>query len=186
MYKEWEKMSADDAQLAEQGRAGDSGAFTELVRRNQDAVFNLAWRICGNWHEAADIAQETFIRAYQKLDSYKTQYAFKNWVMSIGANLARNRCRSNSRRQRMEQTLAEMQDPEPASAPEARDEGLERALGQLPESLRAALVLKHMEGMSYEEVARTLGIGVSAAKMRVARGRDELVRLLEPERGSSR
>jgi len=182
VYTYWEVMNADDAQLAEQCRAGDSDAFAELVRRNQDAVFNLAWRMSGNWHEAADITQETFIRAYRKLYSYKPKYAFKNWVMSIGANLTRNRFRSYSRRQRTEQTLVEMQETEPAPTTEARDEGLELALGRLPESLRMALIMKHMEGMSYEEVARTLGIGVSAAKMRVARGRDELVRLLDHER----
>lgn len=171
-------MHAEDSQLAEQCRAGSTDAFAELVRRNQDAVFNLAWRMTGNWHEAADITQDTFIRAYRKFHAYKPEFAFKNWVMSIGANLTRNRFRSRSRRQRMEQTLAAMQDPEPPPTPVERDEGLELALGQVPDSLRVALVLKHMEGLSYEEVARTLGIGVSAAKMRVARGRDELVRLL--------
>jgi len=175
-------MNADDAQLAERCCAGDSDAFAELVRRNQDAVFNLAWRMTRNWHEAADITQDTFIRAYRKLSSYKPEFAFKNWVMSIGANLTRNRFRSYSRRQRMEQTVAGMQDLEPMPAIEAHDEALEAALGRLPESVRMALILKHMEGMSYEEVARTLGIGLSAAKMRVARGRDELVRLLGEER----
>jgi len=175
-------MNEDDAQLVTQSLDGNSDAFTELVRRNQDAVFNLVWRMCGNWHEAADVTQETFIRAYQKLYSYQSKYAFKNWIMSIGANLMRNRFRSHSRRQRMEQTLAEMQEPEWTCVPEARDEDLEAALGQLSETLRTALVLKHMEGMSYEAMARMLGIGVSAAKMRVARGRDELVILLETER----
>ena len=174
-------INASDAQVVEQCLAGDTNAFAELVSRNQDAVFNLAWRMTGNWHEAADITQETFIRAYQKLHSYRTEYTFKNWVMSIGANLTKNRFRSHSRRQRMKETLIEMQDVEAAPAAEVRDEGLEAALGQLPETLRAALVLKHMEGMSYEEIAKTLGIRVSAAKMRVARGRDELVRLLKSE-----
>jgi len=178
-------MNADDAQLAEQSQSGNSDAFAELVRRNQDAVFNLAWRMTGNWHEAADITQDTFVRAYRKIHSYKPQFAFKNWVMSIGANVTRNRFRSNSRRQRMEDTLAAMPEPEPAPTPAPRDEGLEAALARVPESLRVALVLKHMEGMSYEEVARTLGIGVSAAKMRVARGRDELVRLLDHPQESS-
>jgi RNA polymerase sigma-70 factor, ECF subfamily len=179
-------MNASDAHVVEQCLAGDKNAFAELVRRNQDAVFNLVWRMTGNWHEAADITQETFIRAYQKLHSYRSEYIFKNWVMSIGANLTKNRFRSHNRRQRMKETLMEMQDIEVTPVAEMRDEGLEAALGQLPETLRAALVLKHMEGMSYEEIAKMLGISVSAAKMRVARGRDELVRLLESERESFR
>ena len=173
-------MSDDDDQLVEQCRAGDDEAFGELVRRNQDSVFNLAWRMTGNWHEAADITQEAFLRAYRKLHTYRTGHAFKNWVMGIGANVAKNMFRSHSRRQRHEEQLAES--PAPEAAPGAADEALEAALRRLPETLRAALVLKHMEGMSYEEVARTLGIGVSAAKMRVARGRDELVLLLKPGR----
>ncbi len=179
-------MHEADSHLAEQCRAGDDGAFSELVRRNQDAVFNLAWRMTGNWHDAADIAQETFCRAYRKIHSYKPEYAFRNWVLSIGANLTKNGFRSRSRRKHMEQAAAEMQDLSPTPAPQARDEALESALGQLPGALREALVLKHMEGMTYEEVASTLGIGVSAAKMRVARGRDELVRLLDGEREKAR
>lgn len=168
-----------DTQLVERCRGGDGDAFGELIRRHQDPVFNLAWRMTGNWHEAADITQEAFIRAYRNIDKYRPGHAFRTWVMSIGANLAKNLFRSHSRRQRHEAVLATMQDQEPAPLAPARDEALETALGHLPESLRAALVLKHMEGMSYEEIARTLGIGVSAAKMRVSRGRDELVRLLE-------
>jgi RNA polymerase sigma-70 factor, ECF subfamily len=168
-----------DVQVVEQCLAGDANAFAELVRRYQDAVFNLAWRMTHNWHEAADITQETFIRAYQKLRSYRSEYPFKSWVMSIGANLTRNRFRSYSRRQRMKEKLIETQDVEASPPPAAQDEGMEAALSQVPEALREALILKHMEGMSYEEIAQALGIGVSAAKMRVARGRDELVRLLE-------
>ncbi len=175
-------MNADDSQLAKQSRSGDTRAFEELIRRNQDAVFNLTWRMTGNYHEAADITQEAFIQAYRKIHTYKPEYAFKNWVMSIGANLAKNHFRSHSRRKRMEQTLSTRQDMEPPPATEARNEDLEAALGRLPEAFRTALVLKHMEGLSYDEIAQTLGIGVSAAKMRVARGRDELVRLLDPVR----
>ena len=127
-----EMMNAGDAEIVEQCRAGDTDAFAELVRRNQDAVFNLAWSMTGNWHEAADITQETFIRAYQKLHSYKPEYAFKNWVMSIGANLTRNRFRSHSRRRRMEETLAEMQEPEPAPAIEAGTKGWRRRSASCP------------------------------------------------------
>jgi len=175
-------MSASDAEIVGQCRAGDTEAFAELVQRNQDAVFNLVWSMTGNWHEAADITQETFIRAYRKLYSYKPEFSFKNWVLSIGANLTRNRFRSFSRRRRMQETLARIQAVPDEPAPEVRDEGLEPALARLPETLRTALILKHMEGLSYEEIARTLGIGLSAAKMRVARGRDELVSLLKSER----
>lgn len=176
-------MEIEDPELVARSCSGDDSAFEELLWRHKDAVFNLTWRMTGNWHDAADITQETFIRAYQKLRSYNSKYAFKNWVLSIGSNLTKNRFRGNSRRQAREKELTMM--PEWSGTPVTmerdkglRDEGMEVALGQLPEMLREALVLKHMEGMSYEEIAKMLHIGVSAAKMRVARGRDELVRLL--------
>lgn len=175
-------MNEDDSRLTKQSLDGDSTAFEELVSRNQDAVFNLVWRMTGNYHEAVDITQETFIQAYRKLHSYRPEFAFKNWVLSIGSNLTKNHFRSHSRRKRMEQTVADMQDLDPPPATGERDEELETALSRLPETLRTALVLKHMEGLSYEDIAHTLGIGVSAAKMRVARGRDELVLLLESVR----
>ncbi len=172
-------MSDPEFNAVEECRAGRTDAFEDLIRRNQDAVFNLAWRMTGNWHEAGDITQETFIQAFRKLHLYRAEYAFKNWVMSIGANLAKNRFRSFSRRKRTEEKAVEWQDIEKTPMPDSRDEELAAALKQLPGILREALVLKHMDGMSYEDVAASLGVGVSAAKMRVARGRDELVRLLE-------
>jgi RNA polymerase sigma-70 factor (ECF subfamily) len=172
---------SEDARRVSRCLAGDTGAFADLVRENQDAVFSLIWRMTGDWHEAADIVQEAFIKAYEKLHTFKPEYKFRNWVMSIGSNLARNRFRGEARRRQREDAVANMQSlEEPASAP-ASDEGLEEALRQLSEPLREALLLKHMEGLSYDETAQILGIGVSAAKMRVARGRDELVRLLEKE-----
>ncbi|MBU1693521.1 MAG: sigma-70 family RNA polymerase sigma factor, partial [Verrucomicrobia bacterium] len=117
-----ETMNAGDAQIVEQCRGGDIEAFAELVRRHQDAVFNLVWSMTGNWHEAADITQETFIRAYRKLPSYKSEYAFKNWVLSIGANLTKNRFRSWSRQQRLQEKLAGMQELKEASPDEPHDE----------------------------------------------------------------
>jgi RNA polymerase sigma-70 factor, ECF subfamily len=176
-------MDNSDPELVAKCCAGDACAFEELLLRHQDAVFNLAWRMTGNWHDAADLTQETFIRVYRKLTSYRSEYAFRNWALSICANLTKNLFRGNSRRQHKEDELALVQEMSATPAVSERDEGLEVALRQLPESLRVALVLKHMEGLSYEEIAQTLGIGVSAAKMRVARGRDELARLLEPRKG---
>jgi RNA polymerase sigma-70 factor (ECF subfamily) len=178
-------MNELDSQAVEECRAGRTEAFDALIRRNQDAVFNLAWRMTGNWHEAADITQETFIQAYRKLHLYRAEFAFKNWVMSIGANLTKNRFRSFSRRKRVEEKAAEWQAIGKEPSPDSHDEELDAALKQLPALLREALIMKHMEALSYEKIAETLGIGVSAAKMRVARGRDELVRLLELNQAKS-
>ncbi len=170
-------MEISDATLVEQCLGGRKDAFAGLVRRYQDAVYNLAYRWTGDRDAAADLAQETFIRAYRNLGSFRADRSFRNWVLAICANLARNRFRSEKRRQRAQEAHAELYGPvEPAPL---GDSTLDHALTRIPEKLRVPLVLKHVEGLSYEEVAGVLGIGVSAAKMRVKRARDQLVVLLE-------
>ncbi len=172
-----ERLEISDATLVEQCLGGRKDAFTGLVRRYQDAVYNLAYRWTGDRDEAADLTQETFIRAYRSLGSYRPDKLFRNWVLTICANLAKNRFRSETRRRRAQETHVELYGPTDGPGP-GRD-GMDEALARVPEKLRVPLVLKHVEGLSYEEVAGVLGIGVSAAKMRVKRARDQLVALLE-------
>ncbi len=175
-------MEPSDAALVEQVLAGRKDAFAHLVRRHQDAVYGLALRWTGDRDEAQDLAQETFVRAYRKLRSYDPGYSMRNWLLAICANLAKNQRRSAERRERAHREHADryLGPPDP---PDPRSEALEEALLRLPEKLRIPLVLKHVEGMSYEEVARTLRIGLSAAKMRVKRARDELVRRIRAASG---
>jgi RNA polymerase sigma factor (sigma-70 family) len=172
-------MEYTDASLVEQCLAGRKDAFAEIVRRHQDRVFRLALRITGDGFEATDLSQETFIRAYRNLRSYNSGYAFGNWLLSICANVSKNYFRTEARRRKAQEVHAEIfwAPPDP---PDPRRAALEEALIRIPQTLRLPLVLKHVEGLSYEEIARILRIGVSAAKMRVKRGRDELVRLLNP------
>lgn len=172
-------MEQLDAVLVEQCLAGNAEAYRELIERHQDAVFSFCMRITGNWHEAADVAQETFIRAYRKLHFFDPRYSFRNWLFSIAANLTKNRFRSFFRRHRAEDQLRAGLTP--AADTDPRLDELETALTKIPEKLRAPLLLKHVEGYSYDEIARTLGISISAAKMRVMRARDELVQLLDPQ-----
>ncbi len=167
-------METTDSELVERCRAGDADAFEALIRRHQDAVFNLLMKLTGQREDAADLTQEAFIRAYRKLDSFNGRFSFKNWVITIGVNLAKNRFRSFFRRRRVEEAA------DYTTTENSRVEAINEALAELPEKLRVPLVLKHMEGCSYEEIAAMLGIGVSAAKMRVLRAREELVRRLEP------
>jgi len=173
-------MATTDADLVQQCLAGYCDAYNELVKRHQDAVFNLLMKMTGNWHEAADLTQEAFIRAYRKLSAYDSRFSFKNWVMAIAVNLTKNRFRSLFRRRRLEEEAIAMTDGAADATPagDPRIEAVNQAMGQLSENLRAPLVLRHMEGCSYDEIARILGIGVSAAKMRVMRARDELVQRL--------
>lgn len=170
-------MEHTDAALVELCLSGSQEAFATLVDRYKDRVFRLALRITGDRDDAADVAQETFVRAYRKLALFDAERSLGNWLLAICANLGKNRLRSEGRRRKAQETHVEIYHA-PAGRPDPLRGALEEALGQIPEALRVPLVLKHVEGLSYEEVADVLGIGVSAAKMRVKRGRDDLVRRL--------
>ena len=164
-------MELNDTDLVDLTLKGDKEAFSELVLRHQDAIYNLAYRLAGNHTDAAEIAQDAFVRAYGKLTQYRKEYSFPNWVMGICANQAKNLFRARDRRHKAE--LASV-DSSPA-ATEAPLDAVNEALRQLPEHLRLPVVLKHMEGLSYDEIGNILRIGVSAAKMRVKRGLERLV-----------
>ncbi|MBU0677596.1 MAG: sigma-70 family RNA polymerase sigma factor [Verrucomicrobia bacterium] len=166
-----------DAELVTECLGGKMDCFAELVRRYQDPVYNLAYRMTSNASEAEDLAQEAFIRAFRKLRKYKPEYQFRNWVMTICANLTKNRFRSVVRKRNAEEAHLDLYSRHPDPM-DPRRIALEEAITLLPRSLRVPLVLKHVEGMSYEEVSGVLGISLSAAKMRVKRARDELTALL--------
>ncbi len=163
---------------------GDTEAFAVLIEHHGDAVYNLAYRMCGNRAAAQDIAQETFIRAHQRRHQYKPEYALRNWLLAICANRCRSRYRGWRRDKNKEQAFAEKQAIERDI--QDRDNGmseqriaLEQALMALPETLRAPIVLRYMADMSIQQVADTLSIRLSAAKMRLARGRDQLREMLQ-------
>lgn len=172
----------EDKTLVEACRDGDMDTFSSLVDRHRDAVYNLAWNLCGDKHAAEDIAQETFIKAYDKLIQYNPAFKFRNWLLGICANQSRSRYRRWRSRRDTEQAYAEEDSINRESVAADRNltqlASLTRALAALPESLRAPLVLKYMEGLSVEEVAQTLGLRLSAAKMRLARGRARMAELM--------
>lgn len=171
-----------DAKLVHRCLDGHKEFFAELIRRYQASVFGLAYRMTNNRDEAADLAQEAFIKAYRKLHMYNDEYSFRNWVLSICSNLTKNRFRSRFRQRKAEEAhLQSYADDADGSDPQRHV--LEQAISGMKQTLRVPLVLKHVEGLPYVEIADVLGIGVSAAKMRVKRGRDELVRLLRTESG---
>lgn len=170
-------MNPKDSLLVEECLNGDKQAFSELVNRYQHAVYNLAYRMTGNTADAEDLTQDTFIRAFKKLGKYKPEYAFRNWVLTICSNLTKNVFRKRTRQNEAESTHVEIKYLSEGER-EHHNIELEAALESLSPTLRAPLILKHVEGLSYEEIAAVLGIGVSAAKMRVKRARDDLNQML--------
>jgi RNA polymerase sigma-70 factor (ECF subfamily) len=168
-----------DALWVEQCLDGDREVFGRLVERYQQPVFNLAMSMTNrNYGDAAELTQDTFVRAFQKLHSYRSQYAFRNWVMTICANLAKNRFRTVARRQQAEEAYLE-RNPGRTYHDDPAHRAFRAALSRLPENVRVPLTLRHVEGLSYEEIASVLGIGKSAAKMRVSRGKEQLAAWLQ-------
>lgn len=178
-------MVPTDATLVERCLAGRREAFEEIVKRHQHQVYMVAYGITRDREEALDLAQETFLQAYRKLNLFDSQYGFRTWLLTICANLGKNVLRKRFRAYRTEKAHWEVQEQLFHDTGQARME-MEEALACIPQMFRVPLLLKHMEGFSYEEIALILKIGVSAAKMRVKRGRDHLVGVLteRPEGGT--
>jgi RNA polymerase sigma-70 factor (ECF subfamily) len=167
-------MHSTDAVLIEKCINGQKDAFAEIIQRYQHRIYFMALTRMRDPFEAEDLAQETFIQAYCKLASYDPTRSFRNWLFTICANLGKNRLRSRARRREVHNPSPEVK-PNQSKGPEHCRIDLMAALHKIPEKLRVPLFLKHVEGFSYTEISMMMNIGTSAAKMRVKRGRDQLV-----------
>ena len=170
-------MQPTDASLVEQSLKGRKDAFAEIVNRYQHRIYYLSLARMRDRYEADDLAQETFLQAFRKLAMYDSRGSFRNWLFCICVNLGKNRLRSRARKREVYNPHPELQEIASQDQVPSRIDIMD-ALHKLPEIKRIPLVLKHVEGFSYDEIAAIMKIGKSAAKMRVKRGRDELVRHL--------
>ncbi len=179
--------AADDRDLALRHRYGDATAFDEVYQRYGEMVFNIALRLAGDREEAADLTQETFLRIYRHLAGFRGRSSLKTWIYRIAVNCCRSRLRRrdwNVRREPPER-LAELVDgragPESRAATRELREQLEGAVRRLPVPFREAVVLRDVQGLSYDEIARVLGVRIGTVRSRIARGRERLRLLLEGE-----
>jgi RNA polymerase sigma-70 factor, ECF subfamily len=178
----------DDRALLNRAQAGDISAFEELVGRHQDRVYGLALRMTRSEPDAAEIAQDTFLSAYQHLPEFRGEAAFGSWVHRIAANNALMRLRHQRVLEVVTEDPAEPEFTERGSLAEypetdwsrrADDKILDDELGRaireatdsLAEGYREVFLLKDVEGMSYEEISEMLGISVPAVKSRLHRAR---------------
>ncbi len=175
-----------DLDLVERHRYGDAEAFAEVYRAYESTVYNLALRMSGDPFDAADLTQEVFLRVHRHLGKFRGGSSLKTWIFRV----ALNHCRSRLGRRPAERPLGEAggsaaEPVDPARSPEenavARDEAarLGRALARLPLAFREAVVLRDLEGLSYEEIARVLGVRPGTVRSRIARGRERLRDVLE-------
>ncbi len=176
--------------LIERHRLGDPQAFEEIYRQHEKMVFNLALRMSGDREDAAELTQEVFLRVYRYLDRFRGRSSLKTWVFRIAVNC----CRSRFRRRRLrflepgpdsEQTLERVVDPRSDPEREALNrslgERLSAALAQVPLPFREAVVLRDVQGFSYDEIADILRIRSGTVRSRIARGRERLRRAMEGE-----
>jgi len=178
--------TADDQQLIQQCLSGNTEAFGELVIRYQDRLYNSLMLMVGSPDDARDLAQEAFVHAFRKLDSFRGDAAFYTWLFRIAVNAAISfRRRAARQKSASLDTLKEAAGAEPTdqnddASPSRQIETQEtqqvvrRALGELSEEFRTALVLTEIEGMSYEEAAAAVGCPIGTIRSRIHRARNEL------------
>lgn len=173
----------DEARVVQEALDGSQRAYTLLLNSHRGAVYNLIRRMIGDEEEALDLSQQTFIKAFRSLESFNLSFSFRSWILTIASRVAID----SLRRRRVEtvsieqtgEIVARTPTPEVVLERKERRESIERAVGSLPPEYRVAILLRHKEGLSYEEMARVLDLPMGTVKSRVHRGREMLRKLLE-------
>jgi len=175
----------NEAELVAQAQRGDRNAFSELVRIHARGVFNVVYHMCGDSSVADDAAQETFIRAWQNLSSYRPQTSLRNWLYRIAFNAGMDMLRKEKRILPGAVEDFHLADPQPGPEgvylQEERTALVQEAISSLPDASRAVLVLREYEGMSYHEIADALDIPVGTVMSRLNYARKLLKEKLEPK-----
>lgn len=178
--------SLSDHELIEAVKNGDEAAFAEIITRYKNPITNFLYRFLNDYEEAVDLAQETFVRVYFALDRYHTNYAFSTYIYRIASNLAISEIRKRKRRSILSLTGlfqsdaeddTEFQPPDTRPLPDAdlveseRSRVIATAIATLPPKYRVPIVLRDVEGRSYEEVAEIMELGLGTTKSRISRAR---------------
>lgn len=180
----------DDAMLIRRAQKGDAQAFEDLMAPHERKLYALCLRMLGNRDDALDCAQEAMLRIWRAIGTYRRQASFTTWSFRI----ATNACLDLLRRQKSRPSVsldmladagfppsaAESDGPQQHAEATARREALEGGIAALPEDLRSALLLRDVQGFSYEEVSEILSVPLGTVKSRISRAREKLRGLLHP------
>jgi len=183
-------------ELVRRSKNGDIDAFEELIARYERKIFTTAYRLTGNREDAADLAQEAFLRAFRSIQSFRAEASFLTWMYTIVTNLCRDELRKRKRvhlesldeRIALEDSEVAKQFPSetvgPAEVYEQKElrEKIQRTINTLTPEYRMALVLRDIQGLSYEEIAAQLDCSLGTVKSRINRARNYLKDKLSAER----
>ena len=187
--------SDEDHELVSLCKNGDIAAFEALVKKYQKKVFNIAFRMIGNYDDACEVAQDTFVSAYRSIKQFKGMSKFSTWLHTIAVNLSKNRRRQLGTRQYHEQfslndPLATEEgrinvetasaDPDPPERLEQKEtqQKIQDCINRLDDEFREVLILRDIQGFSYEEISSMLNIAEGTVKSRLFRAREEIKQLL--------
>ena len=182
-----------DQLLVERVQAGDKRAFDLLVKKYQHKIIGLISRYIYDHHEAMDVAQEAFIKAYRALPNFRGDSAFYTWLYRIAINTAKNHLVARGRRPpdtdvdaedaqyyESDSDLRDIENPENALYKDELQRAINQVLEKLPEDLRVALTLREFEGMSYEEIAQVMDCPVGTVRSRIFRAREAIDNEIAP------
>ena len=173
----------DEQQAVQQAMQGDAQAFEQLMRAHEGRMYAVSLRMCGNREDALDCTQEAMLRIYRAIKTFKGQSSFATWVYRITMNTCLDELRR--RKVRVSSSLDALLDtgfsptdeddtPERHAMASEQRRGLEQAIAALPEDMRSAIVLRDVQGFTYEEIATILSANVGTIKSRISRGREKL------------
>jgi RNA polymerase sigma-70 factor (ECF subfamily) len=173
------QSAEDDAGLARRCQQGDAGAFEELVLRYQRLFFTVALRFLGNAEDANDATQNAFVKAYERLGTYDPEYRIFSWLYRILTNECLNMLRDRRPQEPVTESLAAVGGPFEQLEAGERRRHVQAALLELTPDYREVVVLRHYAGLSYDEIAATIGVPSKTVKSRLYTARQQLgVRLL--------
>ena len=193
-----QNVSIDEVAILARARDGDTEAMEQLILKYQGRIYNTILKICANKDDAAELTQDTFVKAIEKINVFQGKSSFYTWIFRIAVNHTLNYCKrkfklgfdsldrpqgsdSEQGRKTLKEFLSDSTSPDPVALAQNKEiyELVSRAIVKLDGNQRAVVVLCDIEGMSYAQIAEVLEVGLGTVKSRLARGRKNLKEILD-------